>query len=71
MPSHYHYATGDLLMDFLTTDELLDLTNALDCLMSAYPPADLEKLRREYRPGTAGHARLLALLPRLHELTGV
>ena len=54
----------------LTTDELLDLTNAVDALMCAYCPADLEKLRAEYRPGTAGHARLLALLPRLLELAG-
>ena len=54
----------------LTVDELLDLTNAVDALMCAYCPADLEKLRAEYRPGTAGHARLLALLPRLLELAG-
>jgi hypothetical protein len=54
----------------LTTDELLDLTNAVDALMCAYCPADLEKLRAEYRPGTPGHARLLALLPRLLELAG-
>ena len=52
----------------LTTDELLDLTNCLDLAMHSYSQADHEKLSAQYRPGTAGHARLLALLPRLLEL---
>ena len=53
----------------LTTDELLDLTNCLDLAMHSYSQADHEKLSAQYRPGTEGHARLVALLPRLVELT--
>ena len=53
----------------LSTDELLDLTNCLDLAMHSYSQADHEKLSAQYRPGTEGHARLLALLPRLVELT--
>ena len=52
----------------LTTDELWDLTNCLDLAMHSYSQADHEKLSAGYRPGTPGHARLVALLPRLLEL---
>ena len=51
-----------------TTDEILDLTNCLDLAMHSYSQADHEKLAAGYRPGTEGHARLLALLPRLLEM---
>ena len=53
----------------LTTDELWDLANCLDLAMHSYSQADHEKLSAQYRPGTTGHARLVALLPRLVELT--
>ena len=53
----------------LTTDELHDLCNAIDLAIGAYSLADSKKLAAGYRPGTPGHARLVALLPRLVELT--
>ena len=49
----------------LTLDELHDLTNAIDLAIGAYSPEDTRRLALEYRPGTAGHARLVALVPRL------
>ena len=53
----------------LTTDELHDLCNAIDLAIGSYSLQDSKKLAAGYRPGTAGHARLVALLPRLVELT--
>lgn len=53
----------------LTTDELHDLCNAIDLAIGSYSLEDSKKLAAGYRPGTAGHARLVALLPRLVELT--
>ena len=53
----------------LTVDELHDLCNAIDLAIGSYSLEDSKKLAAGYRPGTAGHARLVALLPRLVELT--
>ena len=53
----------------LTVDELHDLCNAIDLTIGSYLPEDARKLAAGYRPGTPGHARLVALLPRLVELT--
>ena len=53
----------------LTTDELHDLCNAIDLTIGSYTVQDSKKLAAGYRPGTPGHARLVALLPRLVELT--
>ena len=53
----------------LTVDELHDLCNAIDLTIGSYSPEDSRKLAAGYRPGTPGHARLVALLPRLVELT--
>ena len=52
----------------LTTDELHDLCNAIDLAIGSYSLEDSKKLAAGYRPGTPGHARLVALLPRLLEL---
>lgn len=53
----------------LTVDELHDLCNAIDLAIGSYSLEDSKKLAAGYRPGTPGHARLVALLPRLVELT--
>lgn len=53
----------------LTTDELHDVVNAIDIALGSYSIEDTKKLAAAYRPGTPGHARLVALLPRLVELT--
>ena len=53
----------------LTADELHDLCNAIDLAIGSYSLVDSKKLAAGYRPGTPGHARLVALLPRLVELT--
>ena len=53
----------------LTVDELNDLVNAIDIVVGAYSPEDTKRLAHEYRAGSPGHARLVALLPRLVELT--
>ena len=53
----------------LTVDELHDLCNAIDLTIGSYSVQDSKKLAAGYRPGTPGHARLVALLPRLVELT--
>ena len=53
----------------LTTDELHDVVNAIDIALGSYSVEDTKKLAAGYRPGTPGHARLVALLPRLVELT--
>ena len=53
----------------LTIDELNDLVNAIDIVIGAYSVEDTQRLAHEYRSGSPGHARLVALLPRLVELT--
>ena len=50
-------------------DELNDLVNVIDIVIGAYSPEDTKRLAHEYRSGSPGHARLVALLPRLVELT--
>ena len=45
----------------LTVDELNDLVNAIDIVIGAYSVEDTQRLAHEYRAGSPGHARLVAL----------